>query len=151
MPTRLDSLWTRAAERPDAVAFSAGAVADGVPARTLSYGGLADGARSVAVHLHSAGVAPGDRVIVMLPNGLDYVVTVFGAMTAGAIAVPLFPPDASKHRDRVESVLLETRPAAVVVPRSSADATWARLLELHLDARTLKLVDVIFTYLTLNL
>ncbi|MGH1503062.1 MAG: AMP-binding protein [Acidimicrobiales bacterium] len=137
MPNRLETLWARAAERPDTVAFSAGAVADGVPARTLTYAGLADRARSLAAHLDAAEVAPGDRVIVMLPNGLDYVTAVYGAMAAGAIAVPLFPPDASKHRDRVDSVLLETRPAAVVVPRSSADATWARLLELRLDARVI--------------
>ncbi|GAA2826623.1 hypothetical protein GCM10020220_014080 [Nonomuraea rubra] len=35
---------------------------------------------------------PGDRVAVLVPQGLDYVVAMLGTMYARLVAVPLFAP-----------------------------------------------------------
>ncbi len=58
---------------------------------TLSYEGLDALADAVAVGLTTSGVSPGDRVLVMLPNGTDFVALYYGCLRAGAIVVPLNP------------------------------------------------------------
>jgi long-chain acyl-CoA synthetase len=56
---------------------------------TLSYGELDERARRFAGWLRSAGVEPGDRVAVMLPNGAGFAACYYGTLLAGAIVVPL--------------------------------------------------------------
>ena len=36
---------------------------------------------------------PGDRVLLLVPPGLDYVAAFFGCLYAGAVAVPAYPPN----------------------------------------------------------
>jgi len=48
-----------------------------------------------AAYLHSRGLAPGDRIAIMMPNLLQYPIAVFGALKAGLIIVntnPLYTP-----------------------------------------------------------
>ncbi len=56
-----------------------------------TYAELAGAAEAVHARLAAAGVAPGDRVALRLPNGPGYVAAYFGTLRAGAIAVPLNP------------------------------------------------------------
>ena len=55
----------------------------------LTYAELVAGAEQVAGGLAEAGVRPGDRVGLMLPNGNDFVVAFFGTLFAGAAVVPI--------------------------------------------------------------
>ncbi|MFD9033149.1 long-chain fatty acid--CoA ligase [Streptomyces sp. NPDC059567] len=57
----------------------------------LTYAELDAAAGRVAALLAGRGVAPGDRVCVMLPNGLDFPVLYYGILRAGAVAVPMNP------------------------------------------------------------
>ncbi len=57
----------------------------------LSYSRLRDAAYRMASLLSSAGVAPGDRVAIMLPNMPAFPVAFYGALAAGAIVVPMNP------------------------------------------------------------
>ena len=59
--------------------------------RVLTYGTVAERARSLAAALHSLGVEPGDRVAVDLPNWPEFAVAVFAAAELGAVIVPLDP------------------------------------------------------------
>jgi 1-acyl-sn-glycerol-3-phosphate acyltransferase len=58
----------------------------------LTYGRLAAEARRVAAGLLALDVAPGDRVTLMLPTGLDFFFGFFGVLYAGAVPVPIYPP-----------------------------------------------------------
>ena len=49
-------------------------------------------ARRVAVGLRGLGVRPGDRVALVLPTAPAFPVAFFGALLAGAVPVPLYPP-----------------------------------------------------------
>ena len=53
-----------------------------------TYGELAKRTSQFAQLLRKRGVAPGDRVLIRLPNSLDYPTAFLGAMKAGSIAVP---------------------------------------------------------------
>lgn len=55
----------------------------------LSYRQVWDRAARVAGGLRGAGIGPGDRVAIRLPNGTDWVLAFLGAQLAGAIAVPV--------------------------------------------------------------
>jgi len=58
---------------------------------TLRFAELDLATRDFATYLRAAGLAPGDRVAVMLPNVLQYPVAVFGILRAGLTAVPVNP------------------------------------------------------------
>jgi len=63
-------------------------------ARQLSYEELAEQMRQCAGALHQAGVRPGDRVALVMPNCPQHAVAVLGTMMLGAIVVehnPLAP------------------------------------------------------------
>ena len=85
-PLRLHDLLARAAARfPDkpATLFQGAA---------LSYRELLSRAEALAGHLqHACGVRKGDRVLLDLQNGPDFVVALFGILRADAVAVPASP------------------------------------------------------------
>lgn len=60
--------------------------------KTLTFADLEARALRVAAGLARRGLAPGDRVLVMLPTGLGFVETFFGIALAGMVAVPVYPP-----------------------------------------------------------
>ncbi|MCB5170175.1 FadD3 family acyl-CoA ligase [Streptomyces bambusae] len=73
----------------DAAARFAGreAVVDG---RTrITYAELGERVERAAAACIAAGLVPGDRVAVWAPNGLDWIVSALGAVSAGAVLVPL--------------------------------------------------------------
>lgn len=55
----------------------------------LNYRELWDLAARVAGGLRAAGISPGDRVALLLGNGIDWVLAFFGTQLAGAIVVPV--------------------------------------------------------------
>lgn len=55
----------------------------------LGYARVRAAAASVTAQLASLGVAKGDRVAILAHNGVEWVAAWFGALAAGAIAVPL--------------------------------------------------------------
>lgn len=85
---------------------------DGV-AESLTWGQLyrrtLNMAREVAKH-----GAPGDRALIVAPQGLSFIVAFLGAMQAGFIAVPLAVPVPGSHDERLSAVVTDTSPAVVL-------------------------------------
>ncbi|EMI40296.1 aminotransferase class I/II-fold pyridoxal phosphate-dependent enzyme [Rhodopirellula sp. SWK7] len=102
--------WEQA--RSDSMAFS---FTDGEESEeSLSYAELWDEVRGLAGYLQGrCGIRPGDRVLLLYPPGLDFVVSLFAVFAAGAIAVPAFPPRRNRKASRIRSIVLD------------ADARWA--------------------------
>jgi long-chain acyl-CoA synthetase len=83
-PPHLVAMLRRTVERvPDAEAIVE------VGGARVTYQQWWDRAARVAGGLRAAGVAPGDRVAIRLPNGLDWTLAFFGTLMAGGIAVPV--------------------------------------------------------------
>ncbi|WP_406735106.1 FadD3 family acyl-CoA ligase [Streptomyces sp. NBC_01108] len=55
----------------------------------ISYAELGDRVDRAAAACIASGVEPGDRVAVWAPNTLDWIVSALGAVTAGAVLIPL--------------------------------------------------------------
>src|SRR6202034_4228543 len=68
------------------------------PAGSLSYAQLDRLAGSGA---HALAVAPGTRVAIALPPGIDFVVALHACLRAGAIAVPVDLRDPRRAREAV--------------------------------------------------
>jgi long-chain acyl-CoA synthetase len=60
-----------------------------IGARCVDYARLNDSVRRVAWGLRRRGVRAGDRVLVQLPNGAEFVQALYGALSLGALAVPV--------------------------------------------------------------
>nr|WP_307817783.1 long-chain-fatty-acid--AMP ligase FadD32 [Nocardia acididurans] len=75
--------------------------------------------RAVAARLQQV-TQPGDRVAILAPQGLDYIVAMYAAVYAGNIAVPLFDPDEQGHSDRLHAVLEDCQPSAILTVAPAA-------------------------------
>jgi amino acid adenylation domain-containing protein/non-ribosomal peptide synthase protein (TIGR01720 family) len=69
-----------------------------------TYAELDKQARHVAGLLQES-VAPGDRVLLLYPPGLEYIDALFGCWYAGVIAVPAYPPRPNHNLNRIEAIL----------------------------------------------
>jgi long-chain acyl-CoA synthetase len=87
------------------------AVVDVTAGRTLTWAELDVAADAEAARLAAAGVGPGDRVALVLPNGVGFCVALFGVLRAGAVAVPVGQRSVARE---VAAILDDARPAAVV-------------------------------------
>ncbi len=83
----------------------------------VTYSQLREQVQSVADSFASAGIAPGDRVAMSLPNGLDTIVCFLAASIAGT-AAPLNP---GYRYDEFLFYLEDTNAKLLVVPPQGAD------------------------------
>ena len=100
-------------------------------AREITYGGLDQGSRAVAAGLRQRGLAPGDRVAIMLPTGAGFFTSFMGTLMAGGVAVPIYPPSSpaglEEHLNRQAVLLGNASPAVLVtVPEASLVARLLR-------------------------
>ncbi|VVE25297.1 non-ribosomal peptide synthetase [Pandoraea anhela] len=97
--------------------------------QALTCAGLDTRARAVAATLQrlAAGQTHGERGLLLMPTGLDYVAGFFGCLYAGAIAVPAFPPESARpqHLARVRSILHDAKARFVLTDRQHRDAMLA--------------------------
>ncbi|MEU6224913.1 fatty acyl-AMP ligase [Streptomyces sp. NPDC047042] len=81
--------------------------------RTLTWRRLHLRVRALAARLAQE-AAPGSRVALLCPQGTEYVTAFLAALTAGLVAVPLYPPGLPGHGDRLTAVLDDASPAVVL-------------------------------------
>ena len=92
---------------------------DGI-ARDIRWSEFGARNRAVGARLQQV-TQPGDRIAILCPQNLDYLVAFFGTLYAGRIAVPLFDPSEPGHVGRLHAVLDDCEPAAVLTTSDSAE------------------------------
>ena len=97
-----------ASRMPDKVALVAGA-------RRYTYGELDGLAARLATSLQRLGVKRGDRVAIFADNGVEVVASVFGALKAGAVFMPVNPLTKS---DKLAYLLNDSRAACLVTTQA---------------------------------
>lgn len=105
--------WARV--RPDAVAqtFTDYLVSRKGVTRSITYAELDRWSRAVAVAI-GLRAQRGDRVAIVCPQSLSYVVAFAATLRAGVIGVPLFSPDMPGHGDRLHGVLADCEPVCLL-------------------------------------
>ncbi|MFZ0251980.1 MAG: AMP-binding protein [Acidimicrobiales bacterium] len=86
--------------------------------RELSYGELLDEAARVGAAMAAQGVVEGDRVALLLPNSVDFVVAALSCLWIGAIFVPLAVTDPDA---RVATIVADCAPSMVVIAEGRDD------------------------------
>jgi acyl-CoA synthetase (AMP-forming)/AMP-acid ligase II len=99
-------------------------------ALTLTYAELIGLVDHTAAQLHTAGVKPGDRVLVMLTNSTEHIVGVLAIIALGAIAVPL---DAEAGNARLADVVRQTSPRLCVAGEHLDTPPTMQIFRLHID------------------
>ena len=65
---------------------------------------------------------PGDRVVVMTKQGLEYVVAFWGILLSGRIGIPAFSPTEPAHAGYLEAILLDAQPTLILTSVKTAGA-----------------------------
>jgi amino acid adenylation domain-containing protein len=105
--TLVELLRRAADEQPNEQLYSflsSGDTAD----QSLSYAELDRRARAVAALLQQLDAA-GERVLLLYPPGLEYIVAFFGCLYAGAIAVPAYPPQLNRPAPRLQAIVADAQ------------------------------------------
>lgn len=92
----------------------------------VTYGALDARAKGVAARL-AAHCAPGDRVLLLLTPGIDFIAAYFGCLYAGCVAIPTYPhlrPKKDSILTRILNVAKDASPKAIlsndIVQKASA-------------------------------
>jgi acyl-CoA synthetase (AMP-forming)/AMP-acid ligase II len=80
----------------------------------VSYAELASRVLSLAALLQKK-FLPGDRILLLYPASIDYMVAFLACLCAGIIAVPVFPPRGGKRNHRLEAIARDCTPRAAMV------------------------------------
>jgi 1-acyl-sn-glycerol-3-phosphate acyltransferase len=99
--------------------------------KEITYGALFDQVTLFARGMENLGVAPGDRVAILLPTCADFFHVLLGAQMAAAVPVPIYPP---VRADRIEeyaarqAAILRSAEVSTIITFGRAERV-ARLLE----------------------
>ncbi len=101
----------------------------------LSYGELDARASTLATILHARGIARGDRVAIFLENCVEAVISIFAALKAGAVFMPINP---QVKADKLKYLFVDSGAKALITHSHFADvvhAAWSDAVELRTIVR----------------
>jgi acyl-CoA synthetase (AMP-forming)/AMP-acid ligase II len=79
----------------------------------LTFAQLHKRARALARELVQKGT-PGDRALLIFPQGLDFIVALFGCLMAGVVSVPMMVPRRQSSRDSTASITTDCAPRFIL-------------------------------------
>ena len=111
--------------------------------QTISYAQLDRESCTVAAGLIERGLAPGDRVAIMLPTEAAFLETFFGVLYAGGVPVPVYPPfrraQVEEHLRR-QAGILRNAGASLLIIGSEIRSVGQLMLGLAEDLRHVETV-----------
>ncbi|MEO1506831.1 MAG: beta-ketoacyl synthase N-terminal-like domain-containing protein [Cyanobacteria bacterium J06633_23] len=140
--TLVDLLSWQAGYQPDwfTYTFLEDGEADSI---SLSNQELAQQAQAIGAALQLSS-AVGERVLLLLPPGLNYIAAFFGCLYGGAIAVPVYPPRPNRPASRLQAIVKNAQPSVVLTTDSLQTTLQSREnYSLELDHLTWIAVDEI--------
>ncbi len=139
MDTFINLLRTRAEEKPDVCTF-AFLTLDGAETR-LTYAQLYQHARAVAALLQQSG-ATGQRILIALEPGLDYVIALFACLLAGSTMVPCAPSRRAERAAHLRASEIDSgAKLAIGCPPVPEDPEFPRLKWIAIDAVNIEDAD----------
>ena len=81
--------------------------------KILTYSDFEVKSKAVAANLQALGLE-GQRVLLLFPQGLDYLIALFGCFYAKVIAVPAYPPRNNRNLQRLEAIISDCDAKAII-------------------------------------
>nr|ADU90660.1 putative syringomycin synthetase [Collimonas sp. MPS11E8] len=106
----------------------------------LSFGELDQAARRLAARLAASG-AKGDRVLIVCPQSIEYVMAFFGCLYGGFIAVPAYAPRNNHHFERLQAMIEDAQPSMLLLCRKQY-ASVSAFMENNPALRAMEIVIV---------
>ena len=88
--------------------------------RDISWSDFSARNRAVGARLQQV-TQPGDRIAILCPQNLNYLIAFFGALYSGRIAVPMFDPAEPGHVGRLHAVLDDCTPSTILTTTDAAE------------------------------
>ncbi len=86
----------------------------------LTYRELERRALAIAAYLQSH-LAPGERVLLLFPPGIEFPAGFFGCLCAGMVAVPTYLPYSKRFLASLDATVCDARPTAVLTTTSTLE------------------------------
>ena len=119
MKSIMDLLQVHASNKPSNQAFTY--LVDGENQEmTLTFHSLYQNARSVANYLQNS-TGRSDRVLLVFPPGLEFIIAFFGCLLAGRTAVPILPPRKNRSTNRITQIAQDTEAKIGLVTKDIND------------------------------
>src|SRR5262245_11577718 len=87
-------------------------------------------AKNRAAHFRALGMKKGDRLALVMPDGIDFVPTFLGASYAGVIPVPLYPPlslgKLDSYIEGLVAIMNRAEPTHLATSSKSEQMLWRR-------------------------
>ncbi len=97
--------------------------------RFVSWSALRTEAIARAGHFRKAGLNVGDRVAIVLPEGEDFIPAFLGAVWAGLVPVPLYPPlslgKLDSYIETLSAILMRASPTFLVTTSQLQQVLWS--------------------------
>jgi acyl-CoA synthetase (AMP-forming)/AMP-acid ligase II len=89
----------------------------GGEAESITFSGLAERAAGLAREV-AARAAPGERALLVCPNGIGCLIGFFACTLAGIVPVPMMPPRRHAARDSSAAILADCAPSLGLAPKA---------------------------------
>jgi amino acid adenylation domain-containing protein len=123
--TFIDIIERWAEIRPEATALTA--LQPGGGAGSITYRALLHKVRGLAADIETR-VAPGERVLVMEPNGIGFMLGYLACIAAGTIAVPVPVPRPQRDNERLKLIIGDCAPSAAIAGSMGMASSYADAL-----------------------
>ena len=100
--TLVDLVRSKSLQKPDHICFTY-LIGGGRETIQLTYRQIDKMAMVIAARLQQV-CAPGERVLLIYPSGLDFIPAFFGCLYAGVIAVPCYPPKSKSDLSTLQRI-----------------------------------------------
>jgi acyl-CoA synthetase (AMP-forming)/AMP-acid ligase II len=97
-------------------------------AESWTYGDLDRRSRAAASAVRKI-AKPGERALLLYPQGLEFIAGFLGCLRAGVIAVPAYPPRKNRRAERLIGIVEDCAPTLVL----TAEAVWSSLTREVID------------------
>ena len=98
----------------------------------LSYFELTKKAKSIAAHLQKMD-CHGEKVLLLLQPGLDYITTFFGCLFAGVVPIPAYPPRRNHHNQRLSMIINNAKAKFILTNKTISEDCPSGMSIIHVD------------------
>ncbi len=97
----------------------------------ISCSEIVERSKSIAAYLQKSG-EKGDRVLLLFPTGIEFILSLYGCFFAGMIGVPAYPPKRNKPNERFSAILQNADPSIILCTYKIKDELEANYTQINL-------------------